>query len=32
MVTQKNLRFFKGSARRSNGKKKTQEKGQRGKI
>ena len=30
--TQGNLRFFKGSARRSNVRKKTQEKGQRGKI
>ena len=30
--TQRNLGFFRGSARRSNGRKKTQEKGQRGKI
>ena len=30
--TQGNSREFKGSARRSDGRKKTQEKGQRGKI
>ena len=31
-IYQGNLRFFKGSARRSNGMKKTQEKAQRGEI